>query len=139
MEEYEDIYMGDGIKKLKAYKSNLLYDQIDKLREEFYGKYWNNINLFNFHFPTLYQASKKEKIDCWITIKQACMADAATSEILLATMNMMCLGDNMKCIVETSSGYIFNVPNFCINYPLIMKESHDLSKIQEQFFKVRSF
>ncbi len=37
MEELDNQYMGEGIKRIKAYKSNLLYDQIDKLREEFYG------------------------------------------------------------------------------------------------------
>ena len=38
MEEYPNIFTNEGIKKIKAYKSNLLYDQIDKLRNEFYSK-----------------------------------------------------------------------------------------------------
>ena len=64
------------------------------------------------------------------------MADPATAEILLSSMNMMCLGENMQCIVEASTGYIFNVPNFCISYPVIMKEIPDLNQIEEKFFKV---
>jgi len=37
MEEIDNKFVGEGIKRIKAYKSNLLYDQIDKLREEFYS------------------------------------------------------------------------------------------------------
>jgi hypothetical protein len=48
MEEIDNQYIGEGIKRIKAYKSNLLYDQIDKLREEFYGM------LIYIYYYTLY-------------------------------------------------------------------------------------
>ena len=72
-------------------------------------------------------------------IRQACMADAATAEILLSSVNLMCLGDNMKCLVEASTGYIFNVPNFCINYPVIIKEISDISNCEEKLINVFMF
>jgi hypothetical protein len=37
MPEYEDEFSGDGIKKIKAYKCELIYDELQKLRSEFWS------------------------------------------------------------------------------------------------------
>lgn len=59
MEEFDDQYTGEGIKRIKAYKSNLLYDQIDKLREEYYGN--DNINQIIHLYIQLNQPPKKKR------------------------------------------------------------------------------
>jgi hypothetical protein len=38
MEEYEDLYSGEGIKKIKAYKTTLLINELQNLRNEFWCK-----------------------------------------------------------------------------------------------------
>jgi hypothetical protein len=42
MDEYEEEFSGDGIKKIKAYKCNLQINELQNLRNE----YWSRIIIF---------------------------------------------------------------------------------------------
>ena len=66
MPEIEDKFVGDGIRRMKAFKCDLKIDQLQKLQEEF----WSKTNIFKI---------KVEKISInksiWKSIKQICQVD----------------------------------------------------------------
>lgn len=43
----------------------------------------------------------------------------------------------MKCVVDSNSSRIFNVPNFLINEPLWIKEYHDPEKVPEKILNIK--
>ena len=45
----------------------------------------------------------------------------------------------MKCIVDTASGVVFNLPNFCINDPFYKKEFLKAEEVPEKILEVRKF
>ncbi len=42
----------------------------------------------------------------------------------------------MKCIVDTATGVVFNVPNFCINDPYFKKEFLKPEEVPEKILSV---
>jgi len=81
--------------------------------------------------------SKKEKLTSqWQTIQRACETDHATAEFILLNAGFVCLENNMKCIIDTNSTLVFNVPNFCINDPLFKKEFNDNIVVEEKIIHV---
>ena len=38
MEEYDEDFSGEGIKKIKAYKCDMVYNDLQKLRYEFWSE-----------------------------------------------------------------------------------------------------
>jgi hypothetical protein len=57
--------IGEGVKQITAYKCHLPFDELEKLREEFWGKK-NKLTI----------ASKREYRRIWLTLKSCCETDA---------------------------------------------------------------
>ncbi len=129
-EEYESEVCGDGIKRIKAYKCNLLINELHAIRLEFWSNILFNISLF------IFIDSKKENKRFWQIIQRACETDSETAEIILNHAGLVCLDGNMKCLVDTASGCVFNIPNFCINDPLFKKELLIDEQVLEQTLNV---
>ncbi len=66
--------------------------------------------------------AQKDNRTQWQIIQRACETDNMTAELIFANSGLVCLEGNMKCIVDSNSGAVFNIPNFCINDPLFKKE-----------------
>jgi len=101
-EEYDNQFSNFGIKKMKAYKSTLPYDELQKLKAEFW-------------------ATKKENKRVWQILKQCCETDAYTAKELLSTAQLEIIDNCMNTIID-QTGTLYNLPNFLINDPLYLKE-----------------
>ena len=98
MPEYGNgITKGLGIKQMYAYKCDLKIDELNKLREEFW-------------------ASKQVNKQQWKIIHQACIYDHIKAEEYLYKNNMKCKSGCINEVVD-ANGYIYRIPNFCINDP----------------------
>jgi hypothetical protein len=51
---------------------------------------------------------------------------------MLIAAELTCVGDNMRCIADTNSGLLFNVPNFCITDPVFEKDFTAVHKRETQ-------
>lgn len=92
-------YYGQGVRKVKAYKTNLAFDELEKLRK----KFWD---------------SKTRNRRIWLALKECCEAEHhETAEQLLLIAELACIGDNMMHIQEMSSGQDFYLPNWIISDP----------------------
>jgi hypothetical protein len=112
-----DEYEGDGIKRIKAYKCDLTYNDLQKLRNDF----WN------------YQRENKRS---WHIIRNACEADSFAAEQILMGAGFVCLEGNLKCVIDTNSEQVFIIPNFCINDPLNKSEEIDVNSIIDEVLNV---
>ena len=121
MEEYkEDIYVGLGIKRMKAYKCNLKIDELNKLREHFWGiktKYTTK------NWPT------------WDTIKRAVLYDELRASLLLEEYKIKTVNG---CInnLEDSKGNFYKIPNYCINDPYFRIDVKDEQNVKEENINV---
>ena len=98
MPEYGNgITKGLGIKQMFAYKCDLKIDELNKLRDEFWS-------------------SKQINKQQWKIIHQACIYDHIKAEEYLYKNNMKCKSGCINEVVD-ANGYIYRIPNFCINDP----------------------
>ena len=98
MPEYGNgITKGLGIKQMFAYKCDLKIDELNKLRDEFWS-------------------SKQINKQQWKIIHQACIYDHIKAEEYLHKNNMKCKSGCINEVVD-ANGYIYRIPNFCINDP----------------------
>ena len=103
--------IGEGIKKIPAYKCDIPYDQLNSLRE----KFWD---------------SRIRYKRAWKVIRECCESDADTAVILLEAAEMACVKDNLREIMILSNPEnIFKVPNYCICDPVFER---DYEKIKEE-------
>ena len=103
--------IGEGIKKIPAYKCTIPYDQLNSLKE----KFWNS---------RLYYKR------AWKVIRECCESDADTAVILLEAAEMACVKDNLReVMILTNPEIVFKVPNYCICDPVFER---DYEKIKEE-------
>ena len=69
--------IGEGIKKIPAYKCDIPYDQLNSLKE----KFWD---------------SRIRYKRAWKVIRECCESDAETAVILLEAAEMACVKDNLR-------------------------------------------
>jgi hypothetical protein len=71
MPEIEDKYVGEGVRRMKAYKCDLKVDELQKLQEEFWSK-------------TLINKGDRMAINKaqWKIIKQICVVDEGKKNII---------------------------------------------------------
>ena len=119
MEEYENEWTGEGIKRIKAYKFLLPFDKLYKLRQDF----WQS---------KLKKDKGKDKF--WSVIKQACESDHYQSLALLSSAGIAPI-ENLKLLIDNNNN-LYKVPNFCICEPLLKKEFIDKKVIKEEIIKV---
>lgn len=116
---------------IPAYRCALPYDELNKLREKFWGM--NKM---------LKIASRKGHKRGWLILKGCCETEAcmnksfilATALQILIEAEMACVGDNMRCCVD-SQGNTYNIPNFCITDPIFKKEYDVIEKIKDNMIE----
>ena len=117
------ITSGYGIKQMPAYKCNLKIDELNKKREEFW-------------------ASKTKNKTKWKIIHQACIYDHINAEDFLYKNDFKTVdGCINKC--KDNEGYIYRVPNYCINDPhfeleLLDKEESRGENIQIKLLDIKN-
>ena len=102
--------IGEGIKKIPAYICKLPYDELNKLKDQF----WD---------------SKKRYRRIWKVIRECCESDAGTAVILLEAAEMACLHDDLReVIVISNPEYIFKVPNYCVCDPVFERDYNTIKE-----------
>jgi hypothetical protein len=102
--------IGEGIKKIPAYKCTIPYDKLNKLREDF----WN---------------SKRNNRRIWKAIRECCESDAGTAAILLEAAEMACAHNDLReVIILESPDYIFRVPNYCVCDPVFERDYNEIKE-----------
>lgn len=124
MEEIkEDIYMGVGIKKMKAYKSDLKVNELYKLRDEFWSIKTN---------------PKTKNWRTWDTIKRAVAFDELRASILLEEYSLKTVNGCINHLVDSNGNY-YKIPNFCINEPYFGIKNLDEKEVEEKRFKIKIY
>ena len=111
----EDKYVGNGIKRMKAYKCDITIDILNKKREDF----WNTVT-----------NSKSNKY--WITwkiIKRAVTYDEVRGPLLLAEYNIKCKNGCINHLID-KNGIEYKIPNYCINEPYFERKLNENIKIE---------
>jgi hypothetical protein len=102
MEELvDDIFSGVGIKKMKAYKSDLSLEDLNKKRQQFWDKKTNPKNL---------------NWTIWNTIHQAIKYDEHRASLLLELYNIHTINGCINNLID-EKGNKYKIPNYCINNP----------------------
>lgn len=102
MEELvDDIFSGVGIKKMKAYKSDLSLEDLSKKRQQFWDKKTN---------------PKNPNWITWNTIHQAIKYDEHRASLLLEQYNICTINGCINNLID-EKGNKYKIPNYCINDP----------------------
>ena len=108
MEEIKDeIYVGNGIKKMKGYKCNLEIDKLYQKRENFW-KFVTNSGL-NKNWTT------------WKIIQRAVNFDEISGPLLLDEYKIKCKNGCINHLID-EKGEEYIIPNYCINEPYFEKK-----------------
>ena len=123
-EEYDNKYIGEGIKKIKSYKCPIPYNKLNELRE----KFWK---------------SKKTNKYIWKVIRECCETDNETAAILLEAAECDCKENLTRVFLVNNPDKIFRVPNFCVTDPMFERDYENLKKIhakdKEKNIKITCF
>lgn len=98
----ENVFSGEGVKKMKAYKSTLKIDELNALRDEFFG------------------SRMQTQGPIWKQIRHASLLDSERAQQMINGLNLTPMNGCMNLLVDPN-GYFFAVPNFCINDPYLEK------------------
>ncbi len=98
----EEIYSGEGIKKMKAYKSILKIDELNKFRDDFFSQRLQTQGLI------------------WKQIRHACLLDATRAQNMIEALKLTPVNGCMNLLVDPN-GFYFAIPNYCINDPYLEK------------------
>ena len=108
MEEIEgDIYVGNGIKRMKAYKCDLTIDELNKRKE----KFWNTVT----------DCNNNKNWKNWNIIRRAITYDEIRGSILLNEYDIKCKNGCIDHLID-KEGNEYKVPNYCINEPYFERE-----------------
>ena len=108
MEEIEgDIYVGNGIKRMKAYKCDLTIDELNKRKE----KFWNTVT----------DCNNNKNWKNWSIIRRAITYDEVRGSILLNEYDIKCKNGCIDHLID-KEGNEYKVPNYCINEPYFERE-----------------
>jgi hypothetical protein len=109
-EEYNNKYIGEGIKRIKSYKCPIPYNKLNELRE----KFWK---------------SKKSNKYIWKVIRECCETDNETAAILLDAAECTCKENLTRVFLINNPDKIFRVPNFCVTDPMFERDYDNIKKI----------
>ena len=118
-------YSGFGIRRMKAYKSNLKIDELKKIRKFFWKSKLkkNNENMSN-----------------WSKIQKAIEMDEPRDIHYLKNFGIEPING---CINELKdkNGNIYKIPNYCINEPYFEREmkSHNENQIENEKKEIRIY
>lgn len=100
-------YIGQGVKRIKAYKCNLRFNDLAKKREEF----WKN------------RQSRQ-----WLALKEICETDHETAETLLLVAELECCEGNLQKTKDMNNDKVYLIPNWVIQDPIIIVDFEDIEK-----------
>ena len=115
--ETEDI-VGEGVKKMKGYISNISLEELQKKRESFWG--------------TRVEGNKQT----WNFLKEICEMRDASSDDIEAMLAAYEIRPYRNCINVTydSSGALYEIPNYCIHDPKVydLPENHKVKPKEKE-------
>lgn len=97
-----EISIGEGIKKMKAYKSNLKIDELNSLRDDFFI------------------TRIKSQGEIWKNIRHACLIDSERSLNLITALKLKTINGCINHLKDSKENH-YVIPNFCINDPYLEK------------------
>ena len=120
----EEIYVGNGLKKMKGYISPISKEDLDKKRIAFWG--------------TRTEGNEQT----WMFLKQLCEMPQSEEEDLNVMLEAYGLVTYNKCINITydTSGALYEIPNYCINEPYkykIIENEKEKPKEEKISFKLK--
>ena len=120
----EDIYMGNGLKKMKGYIYPISKEDLDKKRIAFWG--------------TRTEGNEQT----WMFLKQLCEMPQSEEEDLNVMLEAYGLVPYNNCINITydTSGALYEIPNYCINEPYkyeIVENEKEKPKEEKISFKLK--
>ena len=80
-------------------------------------------------------ASKSQHSRIWRTIRTLCETEAETAEQLLEASGLFLIEGTLR-ILRDNNGNIYQIPNFCINDPLYIKEYDKVEKSKEEIYQI---
>ena len=97
----EDIFVGNGLKKMKGYISPISKEDLDKKRISFWG--------------TRTEGNEQT----WLFLKQLCEMPPDEEDDMVVMLDAYGLVPYNNCINITydTSGFLYEIPNYCINDP----------------------
>ena len=112
LEVNEDKYVGTGLKRMKCYISNISKNDLLKKRNEFW--------------ETRVEGNK----EIWLFLRRICEEPEFEQEDVSEYLNAMDLVPYENCINITydAFGYLYEIPNYCIHWPLRYELDDDESK-----------
>lgn len=116
LEEYPDEYVGEGIKRIKAFRFNKPYDLLNKMIYDFWS-------------------SRTENKNNWIIIKQALDSDYIHAKNILFKNNIFPAEGCINLLIDQDDN-LYRVPNFCICEPLVKKEIIQKENIKDEKIKI---
>ena len=122
-ENQEDIYVGIGIKRMKAYKCDLKINELNSLREHFW-KVKTNHN--NKNWLT------------WDTIKRAVSFDELRASILLEEYQIKPVNGCINYLMDSKGNY-YKIPNYMINEPYFEKKIEDEKNVKEEKMNIKIY
>jgi len=110
----DDEYVGEGIKKVKAFICSLTKDKLERYRQEFWG---------NVYIDTRIEGSPA----IWKILNQACNASAAEAEYLLS-LNSIKIYQNIQLCFD-STGLLYKLPRSVFHNPKSFFKDDDINSI----------
>ena len=114
--EIEDKYVGQGVKKMKGYISPVSFEELEKIRKDF----WSSRIEGN---PII-----------WEVLHTICNDKTLSIEDIDIYMKSSNIVTYKGCINVTydNKGYLYEIPNYCINDPLEYEELSEEKKIPDE-------
>ncbi len=121
--ELENVYIGNGLKRMKGYISPINLEELKKVRENF----WTS------------RIEGDEKI--WDTLKNICNDESLKEEDIQEILKVSGIIPYKNCIniVYDSKGALYEIPNYCINQPSqykIEEIEYDKKKPKEEVITI---
>ena len=125
--EVENEFVGEGVKRMKGYISPVSFEKLQKIREDFW-------------------TSRIEgNPEIWEILRTICNDNSLSLDDIDSFMKSSNIVTYKGCINVTydSKGYLYEIPNYCINDPLryenIQEEVKDIPKEENIEVKIRCF
>ena len=119
----EDIYIGIGIKRMKAYKCDLKINELNSLRQRFWKVKTNH---------------KNKNWIIWDIIKRAVSFDELRASILLEEYQIKPVDGCINHLID-SNGNDYKIPNFLINEPYFEKKIKDEKNVKEEILNIKIY
>jgi hypothetical protein len=126
--EIQNEYIGKGLKRMKGYISNKKYEELKKIREDFWS--------------SRIEGDK----EIWNILKNICNDNSFNEKDIEEILKASNIKPYKNCIniVYDSKGFLYEIPNYCINLPLRyeieeIKKDKEIPKEENINITIRNF